>query len=77
MENNDLLKEMIKWRHYLHQIPETAFEEVETAKFVSEKLKEMGYEVVTGERVIIVTGCINALAVRVSETFIENKSCIA
>ena len=32
---------------------------------------------VTGERVIIVTGCINALAVRVSETFIRNKSCIA
>ena len=31
----------------------------------------------TGERVIIVTGCINALAVRVSETFIKNNSCIA
>ena len=30
-----------------------------------------------GERVIIVTGCINALAVRVSETFIKNNSCIA
>jgi hypothetical protein len=24
-----------------------------------------------------VTGCINALAVRVSETFIKNNSCIA
>lgn len=31
----------------------------------------------TGERVIIVTGCINALAIRVSETFIKNNSCIA
>ncbi len=31
----------------------------------------------TGARVIIVTGCINALAVRVSETFIKNNSCIA
>ena len=34
-------------------------------------------EMETGERVIIVTGCSNALAVRVSETFIENNSCIA
>ena len=31
----------------------------------------------TGERVIIVTGCINALISRVSEAFIKNKSCIA
>jgi len=34
-------------------------------------------EMETGARVIIVTGCINALAVRVSETFIKNNSCIA
>ena len=31
----------------------------------------------TGERVIIVTGCINALVSRVSGTFINNNSCIA
>ncbi len=31
----------------------------------------------TGERVIIVTGCINALVSRVSGTFIKNNSCIA
>ena len=31
----------------------------------------------TGARVIIVTGCINALESRVSGTFIENNSCIA
>lgn len=30
----------------------------------------------TGARVIIVTGCINVLISRVSETFIKNKSCI-
>ena len=30
-----------------------------------------------GERVIIVTGCINVLVSRVSETFIKNNSCIA
>ena len=34
-------------------------------------------EMETGERVIIVTGCINALVSRVSETFIKNNSCIA
>ena len=31
----------------------------------------------TGERVIIVTGCINTLVSRVSGTFIKNNSCIA
>lgn len=31
----------------------------------------------TGDRVIIVTGCIKALISRISETFIENNSCIA
>ena len=33
-------------------------------------------EMETGARVIIVTGCINILTSRVSETFIKNKSCI-
>jgi type III restriction enzyme len=33
-------------------------------------------EMETGARVIIVTGCINVLISRVSETFIKNKSCI-
>ena len=31
----------------------------------------------TGERIIIVTGCINALVSRVSGTLIKNNSCIA
>ena len=34
-------------------------------------------EMETGERVIIVTGCINAFKSRVSEIFIKNNSCIA
>ncbi len=34
-------------------------------------------EMETGARVIIVTGCINILISRVSETFIENNSCIS
>lgn len=45
------------------------------------KLKNSDYhfsvEMETGARVIIVTGCINALVSRVSGTFIKNKSCIA
>ncbi len=37
-----------EWRHYLHGRPEAAFEETGTSKFVSEKLREMGYDVHTG-----------------------------
>lgn len=44
----ELLKQLTEWRHYLHEQPETAFEEVNTARFVAEKLREMGYEVTTG-----------------------------
>lgn len=48
MSNKELLNQLVEWRHYLHENPETAFEEVNTAKFVSKKLMEMGYEVETG-----------------------------
>lgn len=48
MSKQELLNQLVGWRHSLHQIPETAFEEVKTAKFVSGKLLEMGYEVETG-----------------------------
>lgn len=42
-------KELLtSWRRTLHRYPETAFEEVKTAAFVAEKLKEMGIEVHTG-----------------------------
>ena len=45
----------------------------------SEKLDNLDFsiEMETGERVIIVTGCINALVSRVSGTFMKNNSCIA
>lgn len=56
-ELNALLTE---WRHTLHQHPETAFEEVKTAAFVAEKLREMGCEVYTG---IGGTGVIGRLTV--------------
>lgn len=32
------------WRHHLHQYPETAFEEHETAAFIVERLREMGID---------------------------------
>lgn len=40
--------EMQAWRHMFHMNPETAFEEVETADFVSAKLEEFGLEVRRG-----------------------------
>ena len=39
---------LTEWRRYLHQRPELAFEEKETAAFVAEKLKSWGYDVVEG-----------------------------
>lgn len=48
MSNENLNNQLTEWRHYLHSYPETAFEEENTARFVAEKLLEMGYEVVTG-----------------------------
>jgi hippurate hydrolase len=45
MNKIELNEQLIEWRHYLHRHPESAFEEVETAKFLAEKLKEMGFDV--------------------------------
>jgi amidohydrolase len=39
---------MRKWRQHLHQYPETAFEETDTAAFISEKLRSFGMEVHSG-----------------------------
>lgn len=40
MENKSLLKkQLIEWRHYLHQHPESAFEEENTSKFVAELIR--------------------------------------
>ena len=38
----ELEDEMRKWRHALHRHPETAFQEVETSRFVAARLDEMG-----------------------------------
>ncbi|OQK15093.1 peptidase M20 [Methyloprofundus sedimenti] len=47
-EIESLYAEMCSWRQHLHQFPETAFEEVNTAKFISEKLKSFGLDVHLG-----------------------------
>jgi amidohydrolase len=41
-------EEMTRWRRHLHRHPETAFEEVETARFIAERLTEFGIEVHRG-----------------------------
>ncbi len=37
--------DLIAWRRHLHQFPETAFEEYETAKFIKNQLEEFGLQV--------------------------------
>lgn len=51
---------LIKWRRHLHTMPEPAFEEVETAKFIADRLGKMGLEVAEG---IGKTGVIGTLKV--------------
>ncbi len=48
---NDIQKlhaDMRQWRQHLHQFPETAFEETETAKFIAGKLTSFGLDVHQG-----------------------------
>ena len=40
--------DMRQWRQHLHQFPETAFEETETAKFIADKLTSFGLDVHQG-----------------------------
>ncbi|NOT12837.1 MAG: amidohydrolase [Methylococcaceae bacterium] len=39
---------MRQWRHHLHQYPETAYEELATAKFIADRLTGFGLEVHQG-----------------------------
>ena len=39
---------LLAWRHALHRIPETAFEEHKTSAYVARVLTDFGYDVVTG-----------------------------
>lgn len=62
MNKEQLLNQMKEWRHYLHARPETAFEEVNTARFVAGKLREMGltvYEGIGGTGVVADLTCGN------------------
>ena len=46
MEKDKRFEQLLKeWRHYLHQHPETAFEEKNTSDYVAEQLTNMGLEV--------------------------------
>jgi hippurate hydrolase len=45
---NNLHEAMRQWRRHLHQYPETAFEEFQTAQFVADKLREFGIDVHQG-----------------------------
>lgn len=47
-EIEQMRTEMSIWRQYLHQFPETAFEEVNTANFISGKLSSFGLKVHQG-----------------------------
>ena len=47
-EIEELHTEMQAWRQHFHQFPEIAFEEINTARFISEKLRSFGLEVHEG-----------------------------
>lgn len=46
--SESIQEEVLAYRRHLHQHPELSFHEVETARFVAEKLKAMGLEVQEG-----------------------------
>jgi hippurate hydrolase len=48
MSDSTLEVEIIAWRHHLHEIPETGFEEYKTAEFIADKLAAFGLEVTRG-----------------------------
>ena len=42
----DIVPEMIKWRQQIHEKPEIAYQEKVTSKFIANKLKDFGVEVI-------------------------------
>lgn len=40
--------QLLTWRHYLHSIAETAFNEVNTSTYIAEQLRLLGIDVATG-----------------------------
>ncbi|WP_166626962.1 M20 family metallopeptidase [Jeotgalicoccus sp. S0W5] len=53
-----LKEDIISWRRHLHQYPELSFEEVETVRFVKEKLEQLNFDI---EYPIAKTGLIATL----------------
>ncbi|MEI5665794.1 amidohydrolase [Bosea sp. CCNWLW174] len=43
-----LTPEVVAWRHHIHANPELGFQEIETARFVADKLRSFGLEVQEG-----------------------------
>ncbi|PZR88800.1 MAG: amidohydrolase [Stutzerimonas stutzeri] len=43
-----LTPEVVAWRHHIHANPELGFQEIETARFVADKLRSLGLEVQEG-----------------------------
>lgn len=44
----NIKNQMIEWRHHLHTIPESAFNEVKTSAYIAQELEKMGLEVHRG-----------------------------
>ena len=42
----DIVPEMTEWRHQIHEKPEIAYQEKVTSKFIANKLKDFGIEVI-------------------------------
>ncbi|AKG33598.1 M20 aminoacylase family protein [Paenibacillus durus] len=48
MDHPSFEQQLTRWRHDLHRIPETAFEEIKTSEYIAQALTVMGLEVHTG-----------------------------
>ena len=48
MKKEEFQHQLCEWRHYLHQHPETAFEEKKTAAYLADQLRSMGLDVCEG-----------------------------
>ena len=71
IDKKQLKEEMISWRHELHQHPEAAFEEVNTAKYIAEKLRSWGYEV---EEHVGKTGVVGKMKLGTSDKVVALRS---
>lgn len=55
-----LESKMRQWRHHFHQFPETAYQETETAAYITDILLELGLDVHTGLGKTGVVACLSA-----------------